>query len=327
MAIIELTWQNSNSSAEGFRVYRSLNPIDPSDPPAAIATLPAGSTNYSDDSAAENTLYYYRVSAYLYGSEVFSEQISASSATGWTPADIFNASDGLWFEIADRSTLFQDTWGQTPVTAAGQTVALVVDKSGNNRHAYQTSETARPTYQTDGTYHWIEFDGNDSLLLINPLRGNNGLVVSAAVRSPPEFGSVGAGWNMGRFLAGSYIVESGGNKGIDVTLGFGGAGVAWYVEPAGPDFIATLPVSVSTDIIVTGVTSVADGIIVRANGVASENAGPGTDGALVQAIGHHASSTYFTGGRLYGILMQSAPPVSETIALMEAWLGKLNGSM
>lgn len=36
---------------------------------------------------------------------------------------------GFWFDPSDLSTLFQDTAGTTPVTAAGQSVGLVLDKS------------------------------------------------------------------------------------------------------------------------------------------------------------------------------------------------------
>jgi hypothetical protein len=36
---------------------------------------------------------------------------------------------GVWYDVSDLSTLFQDVAGTTPVTASGQTVALMLDKS------------------------------------------------------------------------------------------------------------------------------------------------------------------------------------------------------
>lgn len=43
---------------------------------------------------------------------------------------LFAASEpGFWFDPSDLSTLFQDTAGTTPVTAAGQSVGLMLDKS------------------------------------------------------------------------------------------------------------------------------------------------------------------------------------------------------
>lgn len=72
---------------------------------------------------------------------------------------------GVWYDPSDLSTLFQDTAGTTPVTTAGQTVALMLDKSGNDLDATQPTAAARPTYQTDGTYHWLSFDGVDDFMV------------------------------------------------------------------------------------------------------------------------------------------------------------------
>ena len=40
-----------------------------------------------------------------------------------------NGEAGVWYDPSDLTTLFQDTAGTTPVTAPGQTVALMLDKS------------------------------------------------------------------------------------------------------------------------------------------------------------------------------------------------------
>lgn len=48
----------------------------------------------------------------------------------FSPAALFAlAEPGAWYDPSDLSTLFQDTAGTQPVTAAGQSVALVLDKS------------------------------------------------------------------------------------------------------------------------------------------------------------------------------------------------------
>ena len=50
--------------------------------------------------------------------------------TSFTPLSLFAASEpGAWYDPSDLSTLFQDAAGTTPVTAAGQVVGLVLDKS------------------------------------------------------------------------------------------------------------------------------------------------------------------------------------------------------
>jgi len=71
-----------------------------------------------------------------------------------------------WWDISDLSTLFQDANGEVPVTADGDKVALVTDKSGNGNDASQADNVDRPTYKTDGTYHWLLFDGINEFMNI-----------------------------------------------------------------------------------------------------------------------------------------------------------------
>lgn len=48
----------------------------------------------------------------------------------FSPLNLFTSSEpGVWLDPSDLSTLFQDAAGTTPVTAAGQSVGLVLDKS------------------------------------------------------------------------------------------------------------------------------------------------------------------------------------------------------
>jgi len=56
-----------------------------------------------------------------------------------------NGEPGLWLDLSDLSTLFQDTAGTVPVTAPGQTVALARDKSGRGNHLVQPVALSRPT--------------------------------------------------------------------------------------------------------------------------------------------------------------------------------------
>lgn len=49
---------------------------------------------------------------------------------GFTPASLFAAGEqGYWLDPSDFSTMFQDAAGTTPVTAVGQSVRLMLDKS------------------------------------------------------------------------------------------------------------------------------------------------------------------------------------------------------
>lgn len=70
--------------------------------------------------------------------------VSAGSAP-WSPARLFaTGEEGAWYDPSDLATLFQDSAGTTPVTAVGQPVGLILDKSGNGNHASQSTSTARP---------------------------------------------------------------------------------------------------------------------------------------------------------------------------------------
>jgi len=86
------------------------------------------------------------------------------NATGsaWSPADL--TSLVAWYDPSDLTTLFQDSAGTTPVTAAGQPVGLILDKSGNGRHASQATSTARPLLEDDGGKMCLKFEVDDYLV-------------------------------------------------------------------------------------------------------------------------------------------------------------------
>lgn len=51
-------------------------------------------------------------------------------AVAWTPAELFASGEvGVWYDPSDLTTMFQDSAGTTPVTATGQPVGLILDKS------------------------------------------------------------------------------------------------------------------------------------------------------------------------------------------------------
>jgi hypothetical protein len=70
--------------------------------------------------------------------------------TIFDPLSLFAAGEkGVWFDPTDITTLFQDAAGTTPVTAYGQKVGRILDKSGNGNHATQSNAAFQPTYQID----------------------------------------------------------------------------------------------------------------------------------------------------------------------------------
>ena len=99
------------------------------------------------------------------GGRYASTGFSRASGGLWTPLDLFaGGKKGAWYDPSDLSTMWQDSAGTTPVTADGQPVGKILDKSGNGNHATQPVAGKRPTYHTAGGTHWLYFDGVDDSL-------------------------------------------------------------------------------------------------------------------------------------------------------------------
>ena len=105
---------------------------------------------------------------------------------GTSPAALFTGSQqGVWYDFSDLSTMFQDAAGTVPVTAPGQPVGRVLDKSGNGNHATQSTDTLRPIYQIDANGKpGLLFDGVDDFLVTPSIdfSASDKMLVSAGVR-------------------------------------------------------------------------------------------------------------------------------------------------
>lgn len=80
-----------------------------------------------------------------------------------------NNEQGFFYDPNDLGTMFQDSTGTILVTAAGQPVGLMRDKSGRNNHAYQTVSASRPILRKNAVtgVNYLEFDGVDDHLTTN----------------------------------------------------------------------------------------------------------------------------------------------------------------
>jgi hypothetical protein len=89
----------------------------------------------------------------------------------FNPLSLFAAGEkGVWFDPTDISTLFQDAAGTIPVTATGQKVGRILDKSGNGNHATQSNAAFCPTYQIDNEGNPnLTFSGSYNQLVTRPI--------------------------------------------------------------------------------------------------------------------------------------------------------------
>lgn len=86
----------------------------------------------------------------------------------WTPADITTY---FWIDPSDISTLFTDSGGTTAVTAAEDPIGRAADKSGNSRHATQSTSDNRPLYKVDGSIKSFLMDGSNDSLRVSAASG------------------------------------------------------------------------------------------------------------------------------------------------------------
>lgn len=77
-----------------------------------------------------------------------------------------NGEQGFAYDPSDLTTMWQDAAKLLPVTGEGQPVWHILDKSGNNNHAFATSSATRPILQRNATTgaYYLAFDGVDDFL-------------------------------------------------------------------------------------------------------------------------------------------------------------------
>ncbi len=82
-------------------------------------------------------------------------------SSGFLPTQISGIQ--LWLDSSDSGTLFQDTSGTIPVVNEGDPVGLWRDKSGNAKHATQSTNANRPLFKTSvqNSKNVLRFDGSN----------------------------------------------------------------------------------------------------------------------------------------------------------------------
>lgn len=82
-----------------------------------------------------------------------------------------NNEQGVAYDPNDLTTMWQDQAKLLPVTGEGQPVWHILDKSGNNNHAFATSSATRPILRRNATTgaYYLEFDGSDDSLVTNSI--------------------------------------------------------------------------------------------------------------------------------------------------------------
>lgn len=169
---------------------------------------------------------------------------SLSTANQFSPAELFAAGEvGAWYDPSDLTTLFQDSTGTTPVTAPGQVVGLMLDKSqglalGSNLfdggYSLFTSFSAK-TGTSDGT---VTVSGNTVTIVRN--------TTDAMVWPTSTTYSTTANYEL-KFTIVSGFLNSRLFNGL-------GAGTYSYIFRAGGDFPVFWPAATNSTVVMSNVS-------------------------------------------------------------------------
>jgi hypothetical protein len=256
-----------------------------------------------------------------------------SNGDGFVPSELFAAGEkGVWYDISDLSTLFQDSAGTIPVTGDGQTVGKILDKSGNNIHATQATAANRPTYRVDvNGLSYLQFDGvNDSLVsstlnlsTTDKVTWSSGLYVDSAAAGAVvmEF-SANTNTNTGTFYlsAPSSVLDH----------GFGLRG-----SSAAPVFavVSNVPINNQNSDIATGILDIGQATkeleliprlnqttITNINWSGAANAGTGNFGSYPLYLGARAGTSLFFNGHVYQVIIRGKTSTTDEIYKTERYI-------
>lgn len=226
-----------------------------------------------------------------------------------------------WLVPSDMSSLFQDSAGATPVTASGQPVGRILDRSGAGNHMAQVTAPSRPVWQSNA----LQFDGIDDILLSVAnvdMRGASQVTVVMGLR---KLSDVGGSSGVSFVLEHSEYVTNPGfvlfaplggaadGFGAGVNSGSGNAAVS-----VGAGYAA--PVSaVLTGLFDTSAVAL-EKVRVRTNGLLSPNrdSAGGTSAFQNATLGlgnRPTPAVYWFNGAIYGLII-----IGRTLSPDELWV-------
>lgn len=249
-------------------------------------------------------------------------------------AALFAAGEqGAWYDPSDWSTLFQDSAGTLPVTAVGQPVGKMLDKSGRGNHATQPTAINRPVVQQDGTgKYYLAFNGTNSWMSTGSIdfTATDKMTVVAGVRKLSD----AAESIVFELSANTFL-----NSGAFNLMAPGGLSVARdsaYVLSAGGSFTtangpaAALYAAPTTGVITELLSISLDTAILRVNGAQASSSvtdqGTGNFGNYPLYIGARAGSSLFFNGNIYELIVRGALSSDSQIVASEKFVNTKTGA-
>ena len=236
-----------------------------------------------------------------------------------------NGEPGVWYDVSDLSTMFQDRAGTIPVTAIGQTVGRIIDKSGRGNHLTAISDAARGLYQADVSGRpFVLFDGvDDGYLTPTITPGTDKVQIFAGVRKLSD-------------AATGVVVESStgsGNGRFGIFAPASAAATNYQFASVGT--AATLPIASGFPAPTTDVlTALADisgpSATFRVDGVqrarTTSSQGTGNYIASPLYIGRRGGTTLPFNGRIYSLIVRFGPNLdAQRIRQVERYVAEKTG--
>lgn len=244
----------------------------------------------------------------------------------YTPIGLFASGEqGVWYDPSDMTTLFQDSSGTVPVTAAGQVVGMMKDKSGRGNHAIQATVGSKPILRSAGNLWYLEFDGIDDFLAtgnidftqtdkIGVFSGMN-KGTNAAIGIFVET-SLSANTNNGCFYLAAPVVS--------------GAATATFKSKGTDETLVTINLPAASNTVLTAQSDISGSMAtMRKDGVAagssSSSQGSGNYGNFPLYIGRRGGTSLAFKGYLYGLIIRGALTDAAGITSTEKYLAAKSG--
>ncbi len=260
-----------------------------------------------------------RIFGYFYDNATFS------------PLSLFAASEvGAWFDPSDFSTMFQDSAGTIPVTGDGQPVGKILDKSGRGNHATQATAASRPLYKTDGTYHWLQFDGVDDSLSTAEINftATDKMSGWVGIYNSSTLVKIIVELSTGAASSGSFYIVSGNDSGFDsYSFQAHGSGASTGAETVGINGFIAPDKAVLT---FTGNISASKQNYIRRNvgayNTKTTGIAAGTFGNYPIYVGARAGTSLYFNGKVYSIIVRGALSTAQEITDTETWVNGKTGA-
>lgn len=242
--------------------------------------------------------------------------ISIASSGGPTFDPLSVAPSGFW--LSEPQYLFEEEDGTGTITAT-EAVGYNADISGTGLHLIHATAGNRPTYQTGGGLHWLQFDGVDDFL-----------ANATGVGAVADFTIVWAQRETTRQngAAFSYSTDDAGNINrliAHTPFGDGNFYVDAYSDLTDGRLTGVWPHAVDDDVVCSFRRSGASAVF-RTNGVVRDT---GSDGTAITSdiivYGSLNNPLFRFAGRLYGMIFVPSAVGDGVLANLETYFGARAG--